>query len=405
MGVYACGMTSFEQLLQHGTTSAWLFLPTAVVLGALHGLEPGHSKTMMAAFIVSIRGTIGQALLLGLSATISHTAIIWILAYAGLRYAAKLDVEKSEPYFQLASGVIILILAAWTFVRTRREKMEEAAHSHSHAHPHEHGPAGEGPNGGQLIDTGGHGEIEITVFEDDVPPCFRLFFFEQGNRTAAILPAEQTVTLETVRPDGNRHTFAFKPAITSGSYLESTTEIPEPHEFTAYVQVGHGGHAHTYKTEFTEEGHHHDHGGSHSHGDHAHGADHQDTLEYQDAHARAHAADLERRFAGSTVTTPQIVLFGLTGGLLPCPAAFSVLLVCLQVKRYTLGFATVLAFSVGLAFTLVSAGVVAAISVRQAGKRFKGFDRMLGGLPYLSVGVMTAIGLFIAVTGLRGMMH
>ena len=48
---------------------------------------------------------------------------------------------------------------------------------------------------------------------------------------------------------------------------------------------------------------------------------------------------------------------------------------------------------------------VAAISVRQAGKRFKGFDRMLGGLPYLSVGVMTAIGIFIAVTGLRGILH
>ena len=405
MGVYACDMTSFEQLLQHGAASAWLFLPTAVVLGALHGLEPGHSKTMMAAFIVSIRGTISQALLLGLSATVSHTAIIWILAYAGLRYAAKLDVEKSEPYFQLASGVIILILAAWTFARTRREKKEEAAHSHSHAHPHApHESAGDGPNGGQLIDTGGHGEIEITVFEEGVPPCFRLFFYERKNHATAVLPAEQTVTLETVRPDASRQTFAFK-SVAGSSYLESITAIPEPHEFTAYVQVGHGGHAHTYKTEFTEEGHHHDHADGHSHGDHDHGADHENTPEYQDAHARAHAADLERRFAGRTVTTPQIVLFGLTGGLLPCPAAFSVLLVCLQVKRYTLGFATVLAFSVGLAFTLVSAGAVAAISVRQAGKRFKGFDRMLGGLPYLSVGVMTAIGIFIAVTGLRGMMH
>ena len=403
MGVYAYRMSSFEQLLQHGAASAWLFLPTAVVLGALHGLEPGHSKTMMAAFIVSIQGTVSQALLLGLSATISHTAIIWILAYAGLHYAAKLDVEKSEPYFQLASGVIILILAAWTFARTRREKKEEAAHSHSHAHPHAHGPAGDGPNGGQLIDTGGHGEIEITVFEDGVPPRFRLFFFEQGDRSTAVSPAGQAVILETVRPDATRQTFEFQPA-TDGKYLESTTAIPEPHEFTAYVQVGHDGHAHTYKTEFSEEGH-HDHGDGHSYEEHAHGTAHEETPEYQDAHARAHAADLERRFAGRTVTTPQIVLFGLTGGLLPCPAAFSVLLVCLQLKRYTLGFATVLAFSVGLAITLVSAGAVAAISVRQAGKRFKGFDRMLGSLPYLSVSVMTAIGLFIAVMGLRGILH
>ncbi len=395
-------MTSFEQLLQHGAASAWLFLPTAVVLGALHGLEPGHSKTMMAAFIVSIRGTISQALLLGLSATVSHTAIIWILAYAGLRYAAKLDVEKSEPYFQLASGVIILILAAWTFARTRREKKEEAAHHDSHAHPHPIDHAGNGPNGGQLIDTGGHGEIEITVFEDGVPPRFRLYFSAANGRAASVGPTGQTVTLETVRPDGARQTFAFE-AATDGHYLESTTDIPEPHAFAAFVQVDHGGHAHTYKTEFSEEGHHH----GHSHGDHTNEANdgNENTPEYQDAHARAHAADLERRFAGRSVTTPQIILFGLTGGLLPCPAAFSVLLVCLQLKRYTLGFATVLAFSVGLAITLVSAGAVAAISVRQVGLRFKGFDRILGGLPYLSVGVMTAIGIFIAVTGMRGIRH
>ena len=32
-------------------------LPVAIVLGALHALEPGHSKSMMTAFIVAIHGT------------------------------------------------------------------------------------------------------------------------------------------------------------------------------------------------------------------------------------------------------------------------------------------------------------------------------------------------------------
>ena len=41
-------MPDFVQALQSGTTSLWLFIPTAILLGALHGLEPGHSKTMMA---------------------------------------------------------------------------------------------------------------------------------------------------------------------------------------------------------------------------------------------------------------------------------------------------------------------------------------------------------------------
>ena len=45
-------MTDFAALLQGGNT--WLFVPSAILLGALHGLEPGDSKTMMAAFIVAI---------------------------------------------------------------------------------------------------------------------------------------------------------------------------------------------------------------------------------------------------------------------------------------------------------------------------------------------------------------
>lgn len=70
-------MTDLSQLLQQSAAHAWLFIPSAILLGALHGLEPGHSKTMMAAFIIAIRGTVLQATLLGLSATISHTAVVW----------------------------------------------------------------------------------------------------------------------------------------------------------------------------------------------------------------------------------------------------------------------------------------------------------------------------------------
>jgi hypothetical protein len=59
-------MTDFSALLQQGVANAWLFIPSAILLGALHGLEPGHSKTMMAAFIVAIRGTVKQAYYWGL---------------------------------------------------------------------------------------------------------------------------------------------------------------------------------------------------------------------------------------------------------------------------------------------------------------------------------------------------
>src|SRR5476651_1803602 len=98
-------MTDFATFLQGG--NSWLFVPSAILLGALHGLEPGHSKTMMAAFIIAVRGTVMQAILLGLSAAISHSLIIWILAAAALRYGSHWSVETTEPYFQIVSGMMI----------------------------------------------------------------------------------------------------------------------------------------------------------------------------------------------------------------------------------------------------------------------------------------------------------
>lgn len=259
-------MSSFQDYLHNG--NAWLFIPAAIVLGALHGLEPGHSKTMMAAFIIAIRGTVKQAVLLGLSATISHTAVIWILALIGLHYSGQFNAEQSEPYFQLATGVLVIGMALWMFARTRRE-IRAAGHRHHHDHDHHH-------------------------------------------------PA--------------------KP-------------------------------------------------------------------EYEDEHEREHAEEIEKRFANRQATTGQIILFGLTGGLLPCPAAFAVLMVCLQLKKFTLGFALVLAFSVGLAITLVTVGAVAALSVRHAAKRIKGFGELARKAPYVSSTVMILIGLFVAAQGLKNLMR
>jgi ABC-type nickel/cobalt efflux system permease component RcnA len=51
------------QITQISAAHAWFYLPVAVVLGALHALEPGHAKSLIAVYIVAIRS--GQAALLG----------------------------------------------------------------------------------------------------------------------------------------------------------------------------------------------------------------------------------------------------------------------------------------------------------------------------------------------------
>jgi nickel/cobalt transporter (NicO) family protein len=252
-------MTDFSTLLQSG--NAWLFIPSAILLGALHGLEPGHSKTMMAAFIIAVRGTVTQAVLLGLAATVSHTAIVWVLALAGLYFGQRWNTEAAEPYLQLISAALIIGVALWMLWRMRQDA-QARTHSHDHDHDHDH------------------------------------------------------------------------------------------------------------------DHHHHDHGD-----------------------------EIRRRFTGQTVTTGQIVMFGLTGGLIPCPASITVLLLCLQLKKFALGVTLVLCFSIGLAATMVLAGAAAALSVRHATARWPGFDQFAARAPYLSGALIIAVGLYTGYLGYKGLVH
>jgi nickel/cobalt exporter len=376
-------MPDFLHALQSGAGNLWLFIPAAILLGALHGLEPGHSKTMMAAFIVAIRGTVWQAVLLGLSAAISHSLIIWILAAFALKFGSQWNAEHIEPYLQIGSAICILALAAWMFFRTRRELADSHQHHHGNSdrhnpsdHDHEHGH--HHAHEERILVPTGHGRAELSIFEKDYPPVFRLAFSGEMNAT----PGD--FALETLRDDGTRQIFAFA---AKGGFYESTTDIPEPHQFDALLTFSHGGHEHTARVQFRE-------------GEAPRVAD--ETGEYQDAHERAHAIEIAQRFAGRTVTTPQLVLFGITGGLMPCPAAFTVLLVCLQLKRATLGFAMVAAFSFGLALTMVAVGVIAALSVQHAQRKFRGFGEAMRRAPYVSCALLVVLALYMAVHGWRG---
>ena len=374
-------MTAFTTLLQQG--NAWLFVPSAILLGALHGLEPGHSKTMMAAFIVAIRGTLAQAVLLGLSATVSHTAVVWAVAMAGLYFGRNWNAETTEPYFQVASAVLIVAVAVWMMWRTwRGTHGHDHDHHHDHDHEHDHGEA-------KHIDTG-HGVVRLEVFEDGVPPRFRLT--REGTRGHAW--AADQVQVVTERPDGSRQTFAF---VQRDGFLESAQTIPEPHAFVARLSLGHAHHRHDYDVEFVE----HD----HAHADHAYGGLDVSSDGYQDAHERAHANDIRRRFANRDVTTGQIIVFGLTGGLIPCPASITVLLLCLQLKQVTLGAALVLCFSIGLALTLVASGALAALSVKHVSQRWSGFGEFARKAPYLSGVLITLVGLYVGWQGVHGLMR
>lgn len=124
-----------------------------------------------------------------------------------------------------------------------------------------------------------------------------------------------------------------------------------------------------------------------------------------DAHAREHADQIQRRFAGREVTTGQIVMFGLTGGLIPCPASITVLLLCLQLKKIALGATLVLGFSIGLALTMVASGVIAALSVKHLSKRMSGgrFSELAAKAPYFSGVLILLVGCYVGYQGLHAL--
>jgi len=153
-------MPDLAHIVQSSAAHAWLYLPLAAVLGALHALEPGHAKSLMAAYIVAIRGTTSQAITLAISAAFGHTIVVWILAVAALAFGERYIVEQAEPWLAFLSGVLIVLLAIrmfWMLRHRGQEHHHHHAHDHDHHHDHHAGhhyhapPPAEGVTTGQII--------------------------------------------------------------------------------------------------------------------------------------------------------------------------------------------------------------------------------------------------------------
>ena len=83
----------------------------------------------------------------------------------------------------------------------------------------------------------------------------------------------------------------------------------------------------------------------------------------------------------------------------------ALLLLCLQLKQVALGATLVLCFSIGLAVTMVTVGVVAALGVRHAERRFAGaFSAFARRAPYASGALIILVGLALAAQAARAIL-
>jgi ABC-type nickel/cobalt efflux system permease component RcnA len=258
--------SAFTELVtaqQLGLSIVLVAMAVSVGLGAFHALEPGHGKTVVAAYLVGSRGTAWHAVILGSIVTVTHTAGVYILGVVTLFASRYILPERLYPWLGAISGLMIAALGLSLLLR--RYAGLDHAHDHDHAPTHMHGP------GGAHIHTRGH---------------------------------------------------------------------------------------------------------------------------------RAHRHRAHHQRVPSTISGRELLALGVTGGIIPCPAALVVLLSALSLNRIGFGLLLIVAFSIGLAAVLIAIGILMVYAQRLMA-RFQGDGVLVKRwLPLTSAAVITVFGVIIAVQAL-----
>ena len=180
--------------------------------------------------------------LAGYSSAIVLAMIALLIGYEAVsRLLEPVAISFNEAIPIAVLGLVVNVVSAWLL---------SGGHHHGHGHDHGH-DHGDEP---RRVELGGR-HLDIEVFEDNVPPRFRI------TALAGALPASD-FTIETTRPDGSRQLFTFEDR---GGYLESRDEIPEPHAFLARIRLMQAGQTHEHEFKFEE--HEHEHGAGAHHRD------------------------------------------------------------------------------------------------------------------------------------------
>ena len=165
--------------------------------------------------------------LAGFTSAIVLAMIAILIGYESVtRILAPIQIHFAEAIPIACVGLAVNIASAWL--------LSSGGHHHGHGHGEEHGH-----DEAHSIATPA-GDLILEVFEDGVPPRFRL------RAALGPPPAAEKTLITTIRPDGSQQEFALLPR---GNFLESLAVIPEPHAFTVRLKIG----AESYTTVFEED--------------------------------------------------------------------------------------------------------------------------------------------------------
>jgi ABC-type nickel/cobalt efflux system permease component RcnA len=312
--------SAFTDLVARNRVGFWFLLSAALIaagLGAFHALEPGHGKTIVAAYLVGSRGTATHACLLGLIVTGSHTAGVYLLGLVTLYASHYVVPEHLYPWLGVFSGLTIAGLGLYLFIRRYSGPIHDHTHGHTHHHHHHDHHHHNQPHHGHP-DHEHHTEVRIQEPEDGVRGSgfgVRAFATDVigAQKADAIAPRSRGPKSEIQNPN-----------------------LPNPE-------------------------------------------------------SRAPSRDVSYR---------ELLALGITGGIIPCPAALVVLLSAVALHRVGFGLFLILAFSVGLAAVLIAIGLLMVYAGRFMSS-LKGEGPLLTRwLPMASAAAITVLGVAITLRAL-----
>jgi cation diffusion facilitator family transporter len=170
--------------------------------------------------------------LAGFTSAIVLAMIAILIGYESVtRLFSPVQIHFAEAIPIACVGLGVNIASAWL--------LSSGGHHHGHSHG-----SSEGHRGETHPITTPAGDLILEIFENGVPPRFRL------QATGGLPPDAERTRITTIRPDATRQEFSM---VARAGFLESLAEIPEPHEFTAELNIG----ADTYVSDFEEHGHSH----------------------------------------------------------------------------------------------------------------------------------------------------
>jgi ABC-type nickel/cobalt efflux system permease component RcnA len=129
----------FTELISARNPGFWFLFTAALLaagLGALHALEPGHGKTIVAAYLVGSKGTARHAIWLGVIVTLAHTAGVYLLGALTLYASRYIVPEQLFPWLEILSGLIIAVVAGFLIIRAWTGESGEHSHDAGASHSH-----------------------------------------------------------------------------------------------------------------------------------------------------------------------------------------------------------------------------------------------------------------------------